>query len=88
MGDFAHINEPRFHFDIHEPLPCVYSVQDELDMEEKFSVDTDPLVGVPERPNSNGTSNIVQNESIVDMDFAESHTITRNSRLKKIPSEM
>ena len=73
---------------MHEPLPCVHNVQDESDMEEKFSLDTVPLVGIPERPNSNGTSNIVQNEGIVDMDFAESHTITRNSRLKKIPSEM
>ena len=87
MGDFSHINEPRFHFDIHEPLPCVYSVQDESDTEETFSVDTASLVGVPAKPNSNGTSNIVQKESIVDMDFAESHTVTHNSTLKNLPSE-
>ena len=88
LGNFSHTDEPRLHFDIQEPLPGMYSkVQDELDVEESFSVDTE-LVGAPDSasvPKANGTLHVKHSEHTVEIDFLESPTVICSSKNKNLP---
>ena len=91
LGDFSHTDEPRFRFDIQEPLSGMYSKeQDESDVEESFFVDAES-VGAPDSASvskPSGTLPVAQSEHVVEMDIAESvsPTVTCSSKDKNLPS--